>query len=646
MKKLVSLLVVFFSLSLFSQTIKLDSLSSLLKNATSDYEIANANLQLAKAYETINIAKSKDFSFKSLQFKSSDSLRAMTHNQLGRISFFESKLDSSIYYFNKTKQFFEGTNNQKNVAEIKISIGAVQLKQGNYNATIKTLTESATFFEKINDQLNAAKCYNNIASAFAELNKYPKAIEYSTKALQVFNEQNQMQFQLITLSNLAMQFYKNGDTLQAINNNLIAEKIGVKVGDKRSLSIIYNNLGIVYLDKNPKKAKEYINKTLELKEELKLKDGIDIALKNLGYLYFKEKDYPKAIHYFKQAENQANGKQLIAAYTGLKDSYKALNRLELALKYSEKETFLTDSLLNTETQKEFLKIQTKYETEIKEREIAELKSKNREISYKQKMNNYLLYMLLGLFVITLLLIYFALKSLKRKKLLARQNFTLKTKKLEKLLKNQELDGVDAILDAQEKERAKIANDLHDNLGSKIATLKLYIDEVTTNENSSKNEKNQLVTKLKDLADETYKEIRAIAHQKKFGTFIDIGLIPSIQAIANQISSSHKLAIKVINVNVEKHISNTIEIQIFRVIQELLTNCIKHANASEIIIQFSVYDNILNVTVEDNGKGFDKNKIPFGYGLKNVEKRIEKIGGIIDIDTDLGKGTSIIVNIAL
>jgi signal transduction histidine kinase len=417
------------------------------------------------------------------------------------------------------------------------------------------------------------------------------------------------------------------------------------MGNKRSLSIIYNNLGIIYLDKNPQKAKKYINKTIQLKEELKLKDGIDIALKNLGNLYLKAGEYQKAIQYFKRAETQSNGRQLIAVYVGLKNSYKASNQLDLALKYSEKETFLTDSLLNTETQKEFLKIQTKYETEKKEREIVELKSKNREINYKRKMNNYLLYAVLGFFVITLLFIFSALKNVKRKRLLTQQNYTIKTKKLEKLLKDQELDGIDAILDAQEKERDRIANDLHDNLGSKIATLKLYIDEVS-NKDVSEDKRNQLAERLKNLANETYKEIRSIAHHKKFGTFINKGLVPSIQAIANQISSSHKLAIKVINVNVDKHISNTIEIQIFRIVQELLTNCIKHASATEVIIQFSEYDNVLNVIVEDNGKGFDSTTNPLGYGLKNVKKRIEKIGGTLDIDATLGEGSTIILNIPL
>ncbi|MCK4562630.1 MAG: histidine kinase, partial [Flavobacteriaceae bacterium] len=92
--------------------------------------------------------------------------------------------------------------------------------------------------------------------------------------------------------------------------------------------------------------------------------------------------------------------------------------------------------------------------------------------------------------------------------------------------------------------------------------------------------------------------------------------------------------------------NSIEIQVFRIIQELLTNCIKHANSTKVIIQFSEYEQILNVIVEDDGKGFDMKKTPFGFGLKNVTKRIKKIGGTIEIDATLGLGSSIILNIPL
>ena len=633
-------------LSIFSQTTKLDSLLLLLNSANSDYELAIANFHLAKAHESINMIESKEFSLKSLEYKSSDSLLAETYNQLGRISFFESKLDSAIYYFDRTKHFFSISQNLKRIAEINISIGSVQLKQADYNKAIKTLTKSATFFENTNDSINTAKCYNNIASAFAELDNYLKAIEYTKKALTIFENQNETYYQLIALPNLAIQHFKNGDTSKAIEYSIQAEKLGIKLNNKRSLSIIYNNLGTIYLDNNPQKAKKYLEKTLALKKELNIKNGIEITQGNLGYIHFKNKNYKKAIQYYNLVAEKVNGKQLIFVYDRLKECHKELNRLDMALNLAEKSSILKDSILNIDNQKQFAEIQTKYETEKKEREIAELRSSNIEIDYKRKMNRYLLFMVSGLLIIMLLLVYFVFKSLKRKRLLVQQSHTIKTKKLEKLLKHQELEGIDAILDAQEKERDQIANDLHDNLGSKIATLKLYIDEITNIENDNQDEKRELTEKLKELSNETYKEVRTIAHQKNFGTFINKGLLPSIRAIANQISSSHKLAIELINININTHITNTVEIQIFRIIQELLTNCIKHSEASTVIIQFSEYDSVLNVIVEDNGKGFDKNKVSSAYGLKNVKRRIEKIGGTIEIDPRIGEGTTVILNIPL
>jgi len=635
-----------FSTIVFSQNTMVDSLTLVLRNTKDSTEIAQINLQLAKQYERINISRSKGYSLKSLQFKSNDSIVAETYNQLGRISFFEAKLDSANYYFNKTKQYFNTSNNQRRIAEVNISIGAVQLKQADYNKTIKTLTQSATYFEENKDKLNAAKCYNNIASAFAELSNYSKAIEYSKKALVVFNDQNHIQYQLITLPNLAMQHFKNGDTLSAIDYNLKAEKLGLLTDNRYSLSIVYNNLGSIYLDKNSKKAKEYLEKTLKLKRELNLKNGIEITQGNLGYLHYKNKEYKKAIRYYKKVEKQVNGKQLVFVYDKIKDCYKGLNRFNIALDYSEKSKILTDSILSIENQKQFIEIQTKYETEKKEREIVELKTINTEINYRRTLNRHLLFTVIGILVITLLLAYSILKNVKRKKLLVQQKHTIDTQKFAKLLKDQELEGIDAIINAQEKERERIANNLHDNLGSKVAILKLYIEEITDSENYSQKDKVQLYKKLKDLAGDTYKEIRLIAHKKNFGTFIDKGLILSIQAIADQISNTHKLSIKVINVNVKKHITSAIEIQIFRIVQELITNCIKHANATEVIIQFSEYEHVLNIIVEDDGKGFDKNMTPFGFGLKNIINRIEKIGGIIDIDSTLNEGSTIMLNIPL
>lgn len=645
MKKLISILFILnFSIA-FSQNAVVDSLKAHLNSITDKFEIAKTNLQLAKLYEQINLGKGKEYALEAMLYKSSDSLLAETNYQLGRFMFFNAQLDSAEYFFLQSIALFNKVNEKDRAASINIGIGAIQLRQGEYNKTIKTLTETAAYFEETGDKLNAAKCYSNISSALAELENYPTAIEYNEKALQIFNEQKLTQFQLITLPNLAAQHYKNGDTVKAISNNLEAEKLAIKMGNKRSLSIIYNNLGSIYLDSEPEKARDYLEKTLQIKNDLNLKNGIEVTQGNLGYLHLKNKEYQKAANYYNQVAEQVNGKQLVFAYDQLQICYKNLNKPTIALDFSEKARLLNDSILNAENLKVFNEIQTKYETEKKEREISELETKNMEVEYKRKRNQNLFLATFSILLLTVFIVYIMLKSSKRKRQLAEQELKIKKQEFIQQLKTQELNGIDAIIDAQEKEQSRIADDLHDNLGSKIATLKLYIQEISTEKNDAI-EKENLLNKLMNLAEDAYKEVRKIAHDKNSGALINKGLIPSIKTIAHEISISEKLQIEVININVNKRIKNNIEIQVFRIVQELLTNIIKHAEASEVTIQFSEDEEILNVMVEDNGLGFNTNEIVYGLGLTNIEKRLEKIDGSIVIDSTVGNGTTIILNIPL
>lgn len=642
------LLTILFSLYIFTlpaQNNVIDSLLARLYAATDKFETAKLNLHISKHYEGIDLKKGTTFAYQSLQFTDSDSLIAEASNQLGRFYFFMAELDSAVFYFTKAKETLDRLNDPKSVAIIDISLGAVLLRQGDYNGTIKTLTESATYFEETGDKLNAAKCYSNISSALAELENYKQAIKYNENALTIFEEQNLLPFQLITLPNLAAQHYKNGDTLKAIDYNLEAEKLATKMGNKRSLSIIYNNLGSIFLDSDPERAKEYLEKTIQLKNELNLKAGIEVTLGNLGYLSMKNGNYNMAVSYYKQVADIVKGKQLVFTFNQIKTCYSKLNQPALALQYADKAQHLNDSILNAENQKVFTEIQTKYETEKKEKEIFELQTKNLEVEFKKNRNRNLLFIVIGILAGTIFFVYILLKSSKRKRIVAEQNLKIKQQEITQILKNQELNGIDAIITAQEEERSRIADDLHDNLGSKIATLKLYIEELKTQKSKAK-EKEILEEKLKLLADETYKEVRKIAHNKNFGALINQGLIPSVKNIAGEISMAENLQIDVININVNKRIKNNIEIQVFRIVQELLTNIIKHAGATEATIQFSEDENGLNIMVEDNGKGFDINKVTFGLGLTNIEKRIENIDGNLVIDSTPGNGTTVILTIPL
>ena len=627
-------------------TTDVDSLKSLLNSTNDQLTIALINLELAKIYEQIDLNISKQYANEAVKYTGNDSLSAESYNQLGRNYFFRSQIDSALNFFIKARELFSKLDDQKRMAIIDISLGAIYLRQADYNKTIRTLTRSASYFENINDSVNAAKCYSNIASAMAELENYPKAIEFSEKALEIFESRELAYFQLITLPNLAAQYFKYGDTIKAIQYNLQAEILAKKMNNKRSLSIIYNNLGSIYLDDDPEKAKSYLEKTIKLKSELNLIAGIEVTQGNLGYIHLQEKNYAKAIFYYTEVAKQVKGKQLVFAYDQLVLGYKGLGDFKRAIAFSDKARALNDSILNSDNRKEFNEIQARYETEKAKRENSELVSKNLKIDLARSRNRNLLIILSVILVILLVVGYVHRTSSKRKHLLVQKGLKIKNQEFEQVLKNQELNGIDAIIDAQEKERSRIANDLHDNLGSKIATMKLYIEDVQNVCADEESEINSQFERLKMLADDSYREVRKIAHNKNTSALINKGLILATQSIARQISETSQLHIGVNNVDVNDYINNTIEIQVFRIIQELLTNIIKHADATEVNIQFSKENQIMIVMVEDNGKGFNVEETNPGYGLSNIQQRIEKLNGQIIIDSTLGNGTTIILNIPI
>nr|WP_255730474.1 ATP-binding protein [Tenacibaculum sp. Cn5-46] len=203
-----------------------------------------------------------------------------------------------------------------------------------------------------------------------------------------------------------------------------------------------------------------------------------------------------------------------------------------------------------------------------------------------------------------------------------------------------------MIDGQEKERIRIAEDLHDNIGSVLATLKLHFENLKLNREKEHFNQEELYVKTEKLIDETYLKVRSIAHAKNAGVIANKGLLVAVKLMAEKISDANKITIHVLDFGLDKRLDNQLEITIFRIIQELITNIIKHANANEATINISLFDQVLNIIIEDNGKGFNykKTNLKNGMGISSIQTRIKHLSGSFEIDSTINKGTSIIINI--
>lgn len=246
----------------------------------------------------------------------------------------------------------------------------------------------------------------------------------------------------------------------------------------------------------------------------------------------------------------------------------------------------------------------------------------------------------------LLLSYLALQNIRSKKHIVEKEKEIQIQKVEKLIRDQELSGIDAMIEGQEKERQRLANELHDHLGSLLATVKYHIQNVRISRKQGGAGEEALLDKADDLLEQAYQKVRGIAHERNAGVPAQEGLLPAVKNFASKVSYNNRLKIDVIDHGMDKRLENSLELTLFRIIQELITNIIKHSGGKEASIQLTHHETSINVLVEDDGAGFEASAVPAGMGLYAIRKRIDSLAGTLTIDSAPGKGTTVIIDIPL
>jgi two-component system NarL family sensor kinase len=202
-----------------------------------------------------------------------------------------------------------------------------------------------------------------------------------------------------------------------------------------------------------------------------------------------------------------------------------------------------------------------------------------------------------------------------------------------------------MLKGQEEERSRIAKDLHDGLGSLLSGTKLSFMNVRENIPLTP-ETNAMFDKSLSMLDNTIGDLRKVAQNLMPEALVKFGLQEALRDFCNSIQSSTDIKVVYQQFGEKRKLNNTAEVFIYRMVQELVANILKHAKATEIMVQLMMDENSTSLTVEDNGKGFDLNTLQHknGAGIRNINYRVQYLNGTLDIDTTPGSGTS--VNIQL
>ncbi len=529
--------------------------------------------------------------------------KAINYFLIGKEYSRQNKADSSFLNYTNALNIYKNLGLYEEFMECNYSLFKLLNSQEKLNTSpIVYLDSYFEYAKKNKDTVKLIKAYASYASLNYKPEKYPKAIDYYNKALSLSINSN--------------------DTLRQAKLN--------------------TNLGLLYSGfVNQDSARIFFNKAIKLYKPENTNAYFSTYL-NYANSYEKEKKYENALVFLKKAENltpteyKDNLNKVL--FKKLSICYNKIDDFKNAYKYLDKLNRLKDKI-NITAQNIAI---SKFDNEKLRADNAEKEKERLESNAKSEQFKNLLIAAIGLLFFGGLLAFLIQKNTKRKQLLAEQEKEIQKQKVSTLLKDQEINSINAMIEGQEKERGRIANDLHDDLGGLMATVKLHFNTLKEKQTPD------LFTKTNNLLDEAYNKVRSIAHAKNSGVIAKQGLLKAIKNMATNVSSTSDINIEITDHGLENRLENSLEITIFRIIQELITNIIKHAEATETHISLTNHDDSLNIMVEDNGKGFDTSSITKnrGMGLHSIEKRIEHLEGDIKIESQDSQGTTIIIDIPI
>jgi signal transduction histidine kinase len=534
------------------------------------------------------------------------------------------------------------------------NLGGIFNINGDYQNSLSYRLKSLEIVEKLmpENYNNRAIIYLNIASDYRQLKIPSKGIEYLDKTAGLLTKLS---------GRLKMEFYNEyyenyistDNTTKAISM-LDSIQQGLSAFDlsdfqKLDFALMHAKLRgnhALKNQQNPDEALKQFTSSLDFARKLENNQEINESLFNIGQVYLEKKAYKEAIRYLQEAYDSSASqslKNLAFKISGsLAEAYSSTGQHAKANTYLRKSLELQLEIYDEDKTGEVNFLEARYQSEKKENEITSLRLSNTEKELAVTKRNRLL-LIGGISAAALLLILGLLyRSNRQGRMLAEKDQKLQQDQIKFLERQQQVVSLQSMINGQESERTRIAKDLHDGLSGMFSTVKMYFSTLQHEKEELK--EHYTFTKSIELIDNAAEEIRRIAHNMMPEVLMKLGLVHAVQDMCGNISAGKLLQVQLQSYGMEKRLNASTEIMLYRIIQELLTNIMKHAQASAAIVQFNRTDQRLIVTVEDNGKGFSlmENDRRHHAGLDTIKSRVDYLNGNITIDSQQEVGTTVIM----
>ncbi len=591
-----------------------------------------------------------------------DSIYSIASNNFGYALLQLGMVDSAKLNLYENLKRSEEKQDTISIAVTHHQLSILFKREGDNENGIENALKASYYFEILDETNYLMYAMNGLGNMYEALNQDDTAYYYYSRALNLSKKLGEKDFLYTILFNMAIIDFNRGnnsddrgDSEMANRYYEKAEKVFLELFDRftkqkdtLSLAECYQSLSKIYQVRGQYyKAINYANKSLIMASKIKHADSQISALISLGDTYLEMGELKQAERYYQESLKNAedHGQILFVhnVYKILASIYAKNGKWKSANTNLRLYTLYHDSAVSVEREKQISSHKRNYKIRLLQEENKAKDAKNKLLNMQNQQFNYRFSILLiiSLFVVVSLgglLLFFWMRA-KKNRIIAEQ-------KIQKLEDEKKLMRARSVLIGQENERKRIAHDLHDGIGVLLSTASIQFSQVKVDPEDP--ETGDLFKRATKLLNEAGGEVRKISRNMMPGVLSKLGLRDALEDLFESVNDIEGVNTNLkINCRKERLPENT-EIMIYRVVQELVNNTIKHAKASEITFEINRTQEYIRIVYSDNGIGFDKTKVikGKGLGLNGIRSRIDFLNGKLSLQTGIGKGTHYEIEIPL
>ncbi len=530
--------------------------------------------------------------------------------------------------------------NDSLLASSRVRLGSVFIDLGEYEQALNAAMLAYKYsLSSLTPRIQVAAA-QLLESIYSATNNEDLAEKYALEALQIAERNKLYEEWVRSLINTGVEvFEKNPE--QGIAALKKADSIASVHSPQADINNVRNNLAAMYaINGDILLAKRLFEGLLADEDFSADLTSLFYATINLGFNYTDLSKPDSAYFCFRKALNYVTEtnkfEELVNANFALYIHFKNQEQFDSALFYFESVSAYQDSAMNTEKQAAITELREKFEADLREGQIGQLEKDNKIASLQR---NLFIAIAIVLLLLGITIAFVLTNRLRLNRLLSEQ-------KIAQLEKEKEVLSLQSMLVAQEEERQRIARDLHDSIGALLSAAKLHITNIA--EEVKRLEEVNFLKSTEEAIDRANAEIRRVAHDMMPSVLMKLGLTEGIEDFIDRLRKSSNIKVDFVYDEVPNRLDSKREVMLYRIVQELVNNTIKHASAKRIQLELRLKSDSLTLDYKDDGKGFDAiaQNQKASFGLSSLRSRVNFLNGSIQLDSKNNEGMHCHIEIPL